>query len=350
MSLGIRNKVYPDKLLPQQMIVKGVDDILYDIGLSITSIKEVERKRFYHHPIFIFTFMLLFFILKLITLFVKDDNLLAIIGDQSHFLGIKNYFNLALLLWTGSLLSSQIIYYLNHKMGIYPTFIRVFEMLSGSITPEKVGLTTDQDIRKLSKFTKIIFIFFKYNRDYIIRFITFMFHILCYALHSNLNITLMYGLPTSIIYEVAVHHLYSIIVAQLNYFFLLSMYLRIKLKNLNNSLVKGKKEIKNILHTSDALYREINEYNVTYWSKFLLLVWFSFGTPIVLFLNASLFLDILIIRIIMLYVALFCAFLFLLVLNSAASVNTEANKSYKLLNYYLVKILGARYTRKLKVN
>ena len=123
------------------------------------------------------------------------------------------------------------------------------------------------------------------------------------------------------------------------------MYLRIKLKNLNHRIVK----FKNIIHTSDALYREINEYNAIYWSQFLLLIRFSFGTPIVLFLNASLFLDILIIRIIMLYVALFCAFLFLFVLNSAASVNSEANKSYKLLNYYLVKILRAKYTRKLKV-
>ena len=81
-------------------------------------------------------------------------------------------------------------------------------MLSGSITPEVAGLTNDKDIRKLVKFTKILFVF---NRDNVIRFITFMFHILCYTLHSNPYVTLMYGLPSSIIHEVAVHHLYSII-------------------------------------------------------------------------------------------------------------------------------------------
>ena len=53
----------PNKLLPSDMVIEGVDDILYDIGLSLTSVRELQKKRkFIHNPIMlttINTFMLL---------------------------------------------------------------------------------------------------------------------------------------------------------------------------------------------------------------------------------------------------------------------------------------------------
>ena len=122
---------------------------------------------------------------------------------------------------------------------------------------------------------------------------------------------------------------------------MLCLYLKIKLKNLNESVVQLNIRFirfREVLHSYDALYREIDDYNTTYWSKFLINIWLTLGTINVLFSQVLISSTIrLFLWFIMLYSFIFLSFLFITIIMCSASVNSNANQSYKLLNSFFCK-------------
>ena len=89
----------------------------------------------------------------------------------------------------------------------------------------------------------------------------------------------------------------------------------------------------------NRLYVEINEYNTTYWSKFLLSVWITCGFVIVINIFIALFVKMpLIIKIIYIYGTLISLIIFITIIFTASSVNSKANKSYKLFNRLYIKL------------
>ena len=112
-------------------------------------------------------------------------------------------------------------------------------------------------------------------------------------------------------------------------------------------------EFDDTLCSLDDIYREINEYNATYWSKFLMLMCFTFGSIIVLSLNIVFFKQLpKIIYIMVIYMTICYVILFLFTIFTAASVNTEANKSYKLLNIFYTSNMDVKIfkNKRIKVN
>ena len=55
-------------------------------------------------------------------------------------------------------ITSQLIYYYNYKNDIKPTFLKVFEMMSGLVSPKSIGLTNEKQIYKLIIWAKKLFI------------------------------------------------------------------------------------------------------------------------------------------------------------------------------------------------
>ena len=55
---------------------------------------------------------------------------------------------------TSMAIFNQLIYYLNHKRRIEPTFVRLFQVMSGSLRPSAVGLTEESQWRSLLKIAK----------------------------------------------------------------------------------------------------------------------------------------------------------------------------------------------------
>ena len=110
-----------------------------------------------------------------------------------------------------------------------------------------------------------------------------------------------------------------------------------------NRLLKEKKRMNTntihyIVRSFDALYREIDEYNSTYWSKFLLIIWLLFGIIIIFTIFIIIFTSIRIeIRITIFYFTILYLFMYIFILSIASSVNSEANKSYKFLNSFYMK-------------
>ena len=133
------------------------------------------------------------------------------------------------------------------------------------------------------------------------------------------------------------------------YFFYVCKYLKFKVKNLKQELndMNSKNDfnrLSKILHSFDALYRQIDEFNTTYWLKFLLIIWLFYGAVCVVVTYICIFGNInIVIRMLLIYMDISAITLFDFIFSNACSLNLEANKTYSKINsisinYYTFKM------------
>ena len=344
----------PNKILPSDMVIEGVDDILYDIGLSLTSVRENQKKRmFIHNPRLLFAINIFILVNKLACLFIDNSNefVLKLLGEAGQYYGVKNNFCTLASLATIIMLFSQRVYYNNYKHGIKPSFLKVFRMISGSVTPSSVGLNSESNVKYLMKNLKLQIKLLKFNNNVIAIIIGLVFYTVLQIMKKTLLEIILIVFPHTIMYTIWVHYLWNILSYQILFFVILCRYLRIKLQNLNNNLVETETKIEysilsRLLPSFDVLYREINEYNVTYWSKFLFIIWLCFGTIIVLQIKFVIYKNInFIIHLFVIYCIIIFTILFLFTILTAASVNSMAHKSYKLFNSLIFRIHNGKRDR-----
>jgi hypothetical protein len=153
-----------NKVLPQNIVLKGAENHLYRIGLNLIS-NGPEKRNVLYNPLLIFNLNIAIVIKSIVSVLKPEENgkLLIIIGDFAHFFGAKTHLNLIIILSTILALNSQLISYYNYKNGIKQTYLKVFDMMSGLISPKSIGLTNKEHIYKLMKESKILFSFNKWN-------------------------------------------------------------------------------------------------------------------------------------------------------------------------------------------
>ena len=325
-----------------------MDDLLYDIGLSLTSSKdEPKRRNFFSRPSVIFSFSLFFITQKLLAIVCDNEIILLLVcGDISHYYGttMKVLINVFLCLQLSLVTISQLIYYYNHKRQIEPTFLRVFRLINN---PADNGVIDQFDIDILnairSTLKKLVH-FVNYNNKILYMFCV-GYNLVPIVLHGySLIHSLLLCYVGVITFSLAATLVTNITGYQIIHFYILCKYFRMKLKNLNQRIIAKNRPMGfiRILPTFDALYREIDEYNSTYWSKILFSKWLIFGTAIVLLTSDSIVSDIpLALKVMIVYTALFLLFLFLVTIMSAASVNLRAYDSYRSLNsLYILQLNG----------
>ena len=116
-----------------------------------------------------------------------------------------------------------------------------------------------------------------------------------------------------------------------------------KINNINKIVIESKKRnnylgILRTLRKYDSLYREIDEYNTTYWSKFLFIIWLYLGIFSIILLYVVIFRDIpLPIKIIFCYGLLFVFGIIHFLYIIAASLNSSVHRPYKLFNSIVAK-------------
>jgi hypothetical protein len=131
------------------------------------------------------------------------------------------------------------------------------------------------------------------------------------------------------------------------YFYFICLYLKLKLRNANNSITKSfnrkfkmtNYKMKNILKSLDSIISEINIYNNDFWSKYLMIVL----TLVIIAFDILLFQSFfgkmnLFFKILLFYGSIVLFLLLIIVINTTSSVSFEANKSYKLLNKLFITI------------
>ena len=327
-----------NKRLPNELIIQSVDNHLYRSGICFENYGNTEEKRtFIHKPIVIFFAFLLFFIkINLNAIINKGITKLSFIfGDIENLYGIRIEFIFSVNLIAILCIGTQLIYYYNYRNGIKPTFLKVFQMMSGLVSPKSIGLTDRAEILKLIRRTDFLIKFAKINNRIIVPMIVFLWSILPYILYCSPLEIFIFGIPNSILLAFQGYSMVESIINHCIYFELLCYYLEIKTKSLNNSIHKKRNSMMflRFAHSMDSLFREINEYNNTFWSKLLLLNWLNLGGAATLFLFISLFKSLLLLeKIVFTYFGVFYSSLFLLFIFKASAVNYEVNKSYKSLN------------------
>ena len=219
-----------------------------------------------------------------------------------------------------------------YKRGIEPTFVRLFHGLSGEDIPVTIGLYHDSHFKQVMQYKTIFRIIDKHNRFFFPYFAS-LFNFISYMINENITNVILYGIPNSLYLGLFTYYFANIMIFQLAYFYYLCKYLKLKLKNLNKELYEIHKNkrftrIHRILWSFNALYSEIDEYNTTYWSKFLLIICLFLSAFCVLVTYNSFFSNsILIIKIISMYSAILGSIMFNFIFTTASSLNSEANNT-----------------------
>jgi hypothetical protein len=331
----------PNNILPNDVLIDFAANHLYRIGLIPLRDKSIKRKR-YENPVFKFIINLHLIIRFIISLQLSEENeyIFLLIGDFTYFLKARIHFNTAASLIISIALFSQLVQYYNYKNDIKPSYLKLFEMLSGLRSPKSIGLTDKEEIYKFAKLSKLLFTGTEFFAKIVMPFLFFLLTFLSFSLKCSLKELILYALPHCLKFAFCAYSVYSIIFWQIIYYYLICQYLKCKLKTANNSLRKLSdrrvityKKVLHILEYLDSIYEEIDDYNSNYWSKFLFIIWITFAAIINTGIYFILFIEMnSILKIIFIYFTIQTILILLLIINTTASVNSKANKSYSILN------------------
>ena len=317
-----------------------LDQHLYRIGLCLTPNRPEYRRRLTYHPIVILIIYLIFIFQRIASIFIENPQTLLILCDIGHLLQFKFHYNFMLGLFGTFVLLSQLVFYLNYKGGIEPTFLTLFHAMSVH-NPRSVFL-----IKKLVILTRRLFKWQRFNSEYIQPLMCFMVFIVPYLYFKTYLEVLLYGCPSALFLTLCGHHFMNILGYQYLYFYIVCKYLNLRLKNLNLKLsqMRFNNSLKQILHSFDAIYRDIHEYNSTYFSKFLFNIWLLFGLAIVTQLYITIFRPLLLpMKILLIYFLVLYFLIFLFTIMTAASINYHAKKTYVIINSVTLAIFGASH-------
>jgi len=329
-----------NKVLPQHLSIMSLDNHLYRIGLCITPYGSNKRRAFINTPIIVFINVVIYWFKFIACILITNEFVLRVLADFAHFMAIRVHFNLAALLFTTSCILIQITYYYNYRNGVKPTFLRVFQMMSGSKTPKSVGLTNQTQIFALIRRTRILYKIIKLNNERIIPIMAFSLIILTFAFNTSLNELLMFGIPNAFIFMVIAYHMYNIYFFQSFYFYILCYYVRIKTKAIKSKLMNIFKQnnytVQNTIASYNRIYAELIDYNDSFWSKFLLYLWLIMGSIISNFIYIVLFVPMdIYYKLIWVYVSIIWSTLFMFIIFTASAINYEINNSYKIINSFM---------------
>ena len=209
------------------------------------------------------------------------------------------------------------------------------------MTPSSVGLNHSTQVKRLLKSAKWLPMLTKNNKTLVpLSGILFVYGLHVYSLGFLSSI--IRGIYPVIFQALWIYYALNILSIQIFLLFILCEYFLIKFEELNRLLLEEKRinsnTIRNILHEFDALFDLINEYNTTYWSKFLLNIWSLLGLLNVFLIYVIIFISMpLLIRISLIYFFIIYSNIFLFVLSITSSITLKTNKSYKLFNSFAIK-------------
>jgi hypothetical protein len=212
-------------------------------------------------------------------------------------------------------------------------------MISGLISPKSIGLMNREDINQLLKKSKIVFKL-KKLLIFITNFAVFCVSVIPLIINSSLLLYLI-EIFWSLLYTAFAYFSININFSQFTYFYIICLYLKLKLRNTNNSIRKcfekkyktTNRRIKNILISMDCIISEINTYNNDLWSKYLMIVLVSVILVVDLIFFEAIFGKMnLFFKTIFFYGSSAFFLILIILINAASSVSFEANKSYKLFN------------------
>ena len=108
-----------------------MEEILYSIGLCMTSVTECPKRSIIRNPIAVLVANIIFLTKTIATIFTDDERLLLYLGDFGRYYSMKVMWNQICALTTCICISYQLNYYYGYRRGFRPTFLRVLQAISG---------------------------------------------------------------------------------------------------------------------------------------------------------------------------------------------------------------------------
>jgi len=348
------NNFSSSNILPKEAIITAAGSHLYRIGLSLFPNGRVKRSLLYN-PVLIFILILVVFIRSVFLLLLSDEYeyLFPYLGDFYHYFNVRVHGNSVVALFCLFSLTSQLIHYYNYKNDIKPSYLKPFEMISGLVSPKSIGLTNEAEIYKMIKYSKTLFFAIEITSIMIVPLMGFLLFLIQFSSNKSILEIFLIGIPHSIVWYIFILYTSNITNWQIVYFWLTCYYMKYKIFSVNKNLVMNLKSSKifpkyhsiDSIKTLNSLYLELSDYNSN-WSKFLFLFWITFVGVSDSLLYLSIFGRMnLLIRILFIFTVIGFDIILLLTINFASSVNSEANKSYNLLNSLMI-CLSRRHSNK----
>lgn len=227
----------PSKILSSQYIIVSIDKVLFRKGILLSYTEDQATRSWFYQPWLVFTFVLAYMLLsQILGILIAKDNISRYIGLPGHLFGMKTHYCLFLLLCSMFCLSSHLIHYYNYVNEIKPTFLLVFQMISGTISPESVGLHRAKNIERLANITRYLIRIISFNNDRVIPLIATTFQLYIYWLNESSADIFVLGIPHSILISTHGHYLWNNIGYHFMHFYIVSLFMKKRLRCLNSKL------------------------------------------------------------------------------------------------------------------
>jgi hypothetical protein len=263
----------------------------------------------------------------------EDRYKLLLIGDFAYFINVRYFINSAIIIWGIFTLFLQSLHYWKYYKNESPSYLKPLEMISGLVSPKIIGLMNREDVNEFLKKSKLMIEVSKYLVIVSTLFDFFLLGILL-IINSSFPLHLL-EIFWSLLFTAFGYFTVNINFSQMTYFYIICLYIKLKLRNANNSIRKyfEKKykltnhRMKNIMISLNSIISEINTYNNDLWSKFLMIVLIS----VILVLDMVLFETIFgkmrfFFKMIGFYTSSLTFLLLMIFTNTASLVSFEANK------------------------
>jgi len=350
----------PKKTLPPDIAIESAGSHLYLIGLSRFQFGSKRRNKF-HNPLFSLVLHIVFLIRCILLIVLPEEEakqFATISGDYSHFFRVRKHYNIGMSTFLLLPIINQIIYYYNYYYNIYPIYLKPFQMMSGLVSPQSIGILEQISVNKLLKRAKFLFFINKINSILFAVFITIIPSFITYYSRSLFEI-LFYGIPWTLLFCLCIYFTFEYLIWQISYFYLDCFYLRLKLKSIKskikcglslNHLVRTDIKICPILKSLHEAFIEIYNFNNNFWSKYLLFFIVIFITSLNISIYVSIFAEMhFYLRLLFIYASIMCGMTYLMVINSASSVTHAVDQFYGLLNKLLIHSYSIQIFERIKV-
>ena len=93
-------QINPERLLPKQLVIESIDDILYEIGLCLTSQRKRPKRTLIFKPLIVFTFLSLYLLKSISFLLMNesDRQYFIIMGSLGYLVNKNNIIDIIIIL------------------------------------------------------------------------------------------------------------------------------------------------------------------------------------------------------------------------------------------------------------
>jgi hypothetical protein len=263
-----------DKPLPSVIAIKCSESHLFRIWLPLFPSGSQTRNRF-HNPFFI-SFVICVQILKSITavLMKEDKHSFLLMGDFSYFLNGRYFMNSCIILWGILALISQSLHYREYYKNESPSYLKPFEMICGLVSPKSIGLINRKDINQLLKKSKLMFKVLNFL-IFTASFIDFCLSFIPLIINSSFFLYLI-EIFWTLLFTAYGYFCLNINLSQMTYFYIICLYLKLKLRNANNSIRKCfEKKYKMTNYRMKNIVMIKSLYGRNLWSYPPYIIWYS---------------------------------------------------------------------------